>query len=95
MSSTSAFDLEQAQFIQGILVKPMVDAVEAKIENMLKPLVDAVAAYPSRFAAIEGRATNLEGSQKKALVGWGAFATVAAGGMSYAWGWIKSHFHVS
>lgn len=76
--------VEDVQRWQRLVVEPVVSEMEKRLEAMLQPLVD-----------LPARVVKLEGNQKKALLGWGVFATGTAGGMSYAWNWIKQHFHVS
>jgi hypothetical protein len=96
MSSTNFTDyMEAAEKFQQHFVTPMVAAVEIKLTTLLQPVIDTQKALGEKVVGHDKAIANLQGSQKKALVGWGVFATGGAAAMSYAWVWIKKHFHIS
>lgn len=86
--------LEKAEQYQRLFVKPMIDALETKLETMLQPVLDDHKKLRGEVDGLSTRTSALEGSQKKALAGWGVFATALAGVMSYAWTWIKGHLRL-
>ena len=95
MSSTNFTDyMEAAEKFQQHFVTPMVAAVEVKLTDMLQPVIAIQKSLGEKVLAHDQAITNLQGSQKKALAGWGVFAAGGAAAMSYAWGWVKSHFHI-
>lgn len=93
--SEHQFDMEDAERYQRLFVAPMVEAVEKKLEAMLSPVIQASGQLRTDVDAATGRIVKLESTNKKALVGWGVFATGVAAAMSYGWNFIKSHFHFS
>jgi hypothetical protein len=80
--SANEHTLEDAERYQRLFVKPLVDTLERQIS----PIVD-------RLNNLDGRVKTLETSQKKALVGWGVYATGAAAALTWAWGFIKAKLH--
>ena len=95
MSSTDfAGYMEAAEKFQQHFVVPMVTAVETKLTTMLQPVIDANQSLAKRVKDHDDAIAALQGSQKKALAGWGVFSAGLAAGLAYAWTWIKSHIHV-
>lgn len=87
-------DLETIERYQRLFVAPLVNAVEAKIEGMLQPMIREQAALRKDVGGLQDRTGKLEGSQKKALVGWGVFATALSLTGTALWGKIKSRLHM-
>lgn len=92
-------NFEEAERFQRLFVKPMVDAVKDSVGQQLQPIVSG---QRKLFAMIEEQAakdteqderlTNLEGSQNRAMVGWGVFATGLSIALSAGWNWIITKF---
>jgi hypothetical protein len=85
--------LEKAERFQRLFVEPMVDALRAEMKSSLAPLVEANQRQDTAIAAHQTDIDTLKGSQKKALIGWGVYASLGTVAVGSAWGWIKSKFH--
>jgi hypothetical protein len=91
--------LENAKLYQQVLIEPVVAAVEAKLNAglaaMAKTQEEHLAAQDVKLLVItdhEKRLKTIEGSQKKALVGWGVYATGLSLAIGVATNWLRSHF---
>ena len=94
-----ADDFENAERFKRLFVDPAVDAMSAKVEAHLTPIL---AGQRKLFAQMQQqterdnkqdeRITNLESSNKKAMVGWGVFATGLSIALSACWNWVSSLF---
>lgn len=87
--------LSNAKMFQEMFVLPVVQAMETKLENMLTPVVDAQKNVTGRMNYVEGRVSSLESNQKKALVGWGVFASAGLGLIVVGWSKVKSLLHLN
>lgn len=85
-------NFHDAEVFQRLFVKPMVDAVCDKVENQLKPVVDGMKAQADKDVEQDNRLAKLEGSQSKALLGWGVFATGLSIALSAGWNYVASWF---
>jgi hypothetical protein len=85
-------DLDAAEQYQRLFVKPMIDSLKAELETQLKPVLIMQQNQEQRVNALDGRIVKLESSNKKALIGWGVYATLAAGVWAWAWNRLKAHF---
>lgn len=81
---------EEAERFQRLFVKPMVDAVRVEVKSQLEPVVSFITTQQAKDQKQDERLTNLEGSQRKALVGWGVFATFLSIMLTAGWNKIKS-----
>lgn len=97
MSSTAIQlpeNFEEAERFQRLFVTPVVVAMEAKLEGILAPLVASQQAVVVRMETAEGRIGKLEASEKHALWGWGAYATVVAAVTTGGIKWLMSKLHL-
>lgn len=85
-------ELEQAERLKHLIVDPVVESLQLKIEGMLKPLIDTQTAQAETLKAHDLAIADLKASNKRAMLGWGVYASGVALGVGSAWGWIKSHF---
>lgn len=90
-------NLEDAERFQRLFVSPMVVAVKGEVESMCNALksefanhVAATKELSTKVDTVQADVNNLKSNQKKALVGWGVFATGIAAGISFGWNYIKS-----
>lgn len=80
---------EDAEHFQNIVVKPLIAQVEASIRAELGPIVSAQADVKKRQDATDARVATLESGHKKALIGYGVYATVAAAAIGSGLSWAK------
>lgn len=85
-------ELENVELMQRLFVKPMVDAVVASLEAQIKPLVETVASHGTQLTSANTRLNTLESSNKKALLGWGVYATGLSLAFSSLWSYAKRKF---
>ena len=74
-------DIRDIDEFQSHFVKPMVDAVREE----MKPLVTDV-------TTLKEDVSKLKGNEKKALLGWGLYASGLAAVLAYGQTKIKSYF---
>ncbi len=82
----------EAERFQRLFVMPMVDAIRVEVRNHLGPIIESNKVITAEQAAQAARLTNLEGSQKKALVGYGVFAAGLSVALAAAWDYVKGVF---
>lgn len=91
-------NFEDAERFQRLFVLPITTAMENKITETLKPVLETVAGLRNHLNAQDVQIGKLVKDQKKALLGWSAYATGASAVM--AWGWtyvrnyVRTHIHV-
>jgi len=78
-------NLADAERFQRLFVLPVVEAVRVEVRSSIQPLVSAQADQ-------EARLKELEGSQRKALIGYAVFASGLSIVLAAGWDWIKSMF---
>jgi hypothetical protein len=81
--------LEEAERFQNLFVKPMVEAMEAKIEAQFTPIAASQARVESVVNGFESRIHRLEADQRKALWGWGAYCVAASTLLGIGLNWVK------
>jgi len=81
-------NLADAERFQRLFVQPMVEAVKTEVRTSIYPLVQG-------HAELGRRVDALEGSQRKALVGYSVFAAGLSVALAAGWDWIKSIFYRS
>lgn len=97
MSSTDLSlpnNFEDAERFQRLFVLPITAAMEVKIEQTLKPVVETVAGLRNHLNAQDIQIGKLVKDQRKALLGWSAYATAAAAALSWGWNYVRSHIKV-
>lgn len=60
--------LENAEAYREVIVKPVVDALESKIDLMLKPIADKQTAQEGRLGAVETKVSSLQSMWGKVLI---------------------------
>lgn len=80
---------EEAERFQRMFVKPMVDAVRAEVQSHLGPIAEAHKVIQAEQQTQAARLATLEGSQKKALVGYGVFAAGFSIALAASWDYVK------
>lgn len=90
--------IENAELFTKHFVDPAVERMGNEIRSQLAPLVNEVENLKKQVGDHDLQTKNqgerigkLEGGQKKALVGWGVFATIGSIVVGAAWGWVKVH----
>lgn len=94
MSSTDLHvpdNFADAERFQRLFVLPVVQGVEDRLKTMLQPVIDQHQAQAGQIKQNTEDIATLKTDQKKALLGWSAYATAAAVLVGSAWGYIKSH----
>src|SRR5271157_4865026 len=79
--------------IKALLIDPLKETLHEAIGAAIAPLVLRVENVEESETKTIERVSSLEGSQRKALLGWGVIATGFAGLISWGWTWIKSKLH--
>lgn len=85
--------LENAERFQRLFVNPAIEAIRQEMKSHLAPIVEANQRQDKSIEEHGTAITQLQGSQKKAMLGWGVYASVAAVALGSAWGYVKSKFH--
>jgi Ni,Fe-hydrogenase III large subunit len=83
-------NLEDAERFQRLFVTPMIEAVRTEVKNQLAPVVEGHRKLFAEQERIRDRLNTVERMQKKALVGYGVFASGLAVIVAAVWDWIKS-----
>lgn len=90
-------DFEEAERFKRLFIDPAVDAMGQKITAQLQPIVQGqrklfahIQEQTMKDAKQDERLGELEGSQKRAMVGWGVFATGLSIALSAGWNWVSS-----
>lgn len=76
--------LDDADKIQRLIVAPMIRTVETRLEEHMGPIKESQVRIEAMVTGHEARMTKIEGQQKKALLGWGAYCFV----VSAFFGWL-------
>lgn len=82
--------LARGEQFTRIFVAPMIEAMSKRLDDHMAQIKTAIEPV-GRF---DGRITKLESNQKKALAGWGVFATALSGITVAGWAWFKGHIMV-
>ena len=82
--------LARGEQFTRIFVAPMIEAMNKRLDDHVAQMKAAIAPV----AGFDGRIAKLESNQKKALWGWGVFASAVSGAMIFCYGWIKGHINV-
>lgn len=90
---------EEAERFKRLFVDPAVNAMGQEIKSHLAPIIQGqrklfaqMEEQNSRDIKQDNRLAALEGSNKKAMVGWGVFATGLSIALSAGWNWITKMF---
>lgn len=86
--------LDDAEQFKRLFIDPAVQAIGERMEAHLKPITDKQELQQKQ---IDGHATDiakLKSENKKAMWGWGVYATGLALTLSSVWGWIRTHFKI-
>lgn len=82
-------NLNDAEQLKRLIVQPMIDAVNASMEGHMKAmdaklegLVTSVNDHKTRIEAIEA-------GRKKAMIGYGVYATGTSIAIGAGWNWLK------
>lgn len=98
MSSSTDLSLpnnfEDAERFQRLFVLPVTTAMEVKIKQTLKPVLETVAGLRDHLNAQDTQIAKLVKDQKKALLGWSAYATAASAVLAWGWNYVRSHIKV-
>lgn len=86
--------LKNAESYRTILIKPVVDALEAKIDKTLQPVLDKQSTQDSRLVAAETEIKRLQSLWGKVLIGFTVWSTLAGVAMSFLWSKIKIWLHI-
>lgn len=96
-----SIDLKEAERIRDIIVQPMVDALKQQINTLstsidqkLQPLIDTNKSQDARLTDHDTSIAGLQKNQKRALVGWGVFATAVSMGLTASWEWVKGRVKI-
>lgn len=84
---------EEAERFQRLFVEPMVQAVRTEMQQHVQQVTDFVTKTNATVSGFDGRIRKLEGDQRKALVGWGVYATIVGVALTTAWKWVASKIH--
>lgn len=87
-------DLERAERYQRLFVRPIVDQLKIELEAHIAPLVTAQQDQRTILSEHGRRIGRLEGSQKKALIGFGFYASIASIAVGAGWNWIKGKIKI-
>lgn len=79
----------EAERYQRLFVAPMIDAMRVEMRNSLSPVVEQQKEIKQVQAEQDLRMKKIEGSQTKALIGYGVFATGLSIALAATWDWIK------
>jgi hypothetical protein len=82
-----------AKVFQDLFITPLLKTQEESNQRHLDELKKIVAPVVEATQKFEGRLSKLEKDQKKALLGWGVYATAIGIGCTAAWKWISSKIH--
>lgn len=85
-------DIKDIEEFQTHFVTPLVQAVEKKLDDKLKPLVDQAQVNKDAISDLNVRTKKLEGNQAKALVGWTVLVTGITLLCTGAKSWLMAHF---
>lgn len=85
---------EEAEHFQNVCVRPLIAAVETSLKSQIQPIVDAQVENKRRLDEHEMALNSLKAGNKKAMIGYGVYATVAAAAVGSAWGWIRTKFKI-
>lgn len=88
-------NLEDAERFQRLLIEPMLRGMQEKLDTHHAEVTAQVASISAALLTQDQRIQKLESGQKKALIGWSAYATLCAAGLSYCWSWFKQHFRIT
>lgn len=83
-------NLNDADKIKELIVQPMVDAVRAEMRTATDAMRDQIQPLVALKQNHEDRLGKLENNQKRAMVGWGVFASGMALAATASWEWVKS-----
>lgn len=81
--------IAEADRFQRLFVAPAVEAMGAKMEAHLAPLVEAQKTLLIIQSKHGERLDKLEGGQRKALVGYGVFAAGLSVALAAGWDFLK------
>lgn len=88
-----SLNLDDLEKLKTVLLEPMIESVRADLNTHLAPVIEMQKAQQSKLETHDNEIGGLKSYQKKALVGWGVFATGFGIAWGSAWGWIKGKFH--
>lgn len=90
----SHLDLNDAEQIKRLVVDPTVEAMCAKIQAELAPILRAQQDTSIILKDHAARIGGLEGNQRRALLGWGVASLGVSAAITASWNWIRSKVHV-
>lgn len=97
MSSTSIDmpdNFADAKLFRELFIDPAIEAIREEMRSHLGPIAETQKAVTAKVDGFDARMSRVEKDQKKALLGWGVYATALAAGMTYAWKYISSKIHL-
>ncbi len=90
-------DFAEAERFKRLFIDPSVEAMGQKIAAQLQPIISGqrklfahIQEQTVKDTAQDERLATLEGSQKRAMVGWGVFATGLSIALSAGWNWVSN-----
>lgn len=86
---------QAAEQFQRLFVTPMIEMVKTEMNNHVAEIKSIAGDAIGQVKAMDARVTKLEGSQKRALLGWGVYATAIGIACTAAWKWITSKIHIN
>lgn len=88
----SSHTLEDAERYQRLFVAPLVERVGAEVKLLCEGLQSKFTTIETEQKTVRKDVDDLKANQKKALVGWGVFATGIAMACTFCWNWVKDQF---
>lgn len=87
--------LQDAEQVKEVLLDPMREAMRSEFQTQLAPLVAAQKANAETIEQNTKDIQDLKDTQRKALLGFGIYASIAAVAVGSAWSWFTSKLHWS
>lgn len=76
--------------LRELLVKPAIEMLRVELKTHTDTIEKIVEGMNTRVGGVEQRTSSLESGQRKAMIGFGVYATALATGVGVFTNWIRS-----